>query len=307
MYAQTGAPAHTTYPQTSYPHTTVPVEVAPVAVVPVQPPIHEHHLPLRAVVFITVALICAGLDIAGVVSTVMTVDTNRNQSHTTLWRSCTTTNSIGNNGNNFNNNNVNNNGGGTSCANADDVYNDCTMDVFKAMRAFGIMSIIVALLFCVPAGVADLRGVFRTVAMARSVLLALAVLLMILQLIFWALFVGLWKQGCSGQMELEDVAGSGYGPSVPLFIVSWVLSLLLIPMVISLPGAVVEPAAMTGATMGGMPVRTTHHVPIRAAVFLTLVIICGALDIAGVTTDILKVDNNSNQSHSTLWRSSRRR
>ena len=167
-----------------------------------------------------------------------------------------------NNNNNFNNNR--NGASQTACSPADDAFNGCTLDIIRAARAFGIMSIVLAFIFCIPIGVADLEGLLPNVTTARVMLTFFAVLLMIFQLIFWALFVGLWNRGCSDRAAFRSVPGSAFGPSAPLFIVSWIVSLMLIPMAMTMPGAIVETKAVhTGdprgvgmGPMGTQPIGT---------------------------------------------------
>ena len=203
--------------------------------------VRQRALPIRAVVFVALAVICGALDIAGVATSFLVVDAGSATSDTTLWRTCTKFTFGG--------------AAQQSCANVDDTTDGCTLDSVKAMRAFGIMSILVAFLVCVPLGVADIIGVLpldrspttgRDVA--RDIMAAGAVVLMCFELVFWAILAGLWNQGCGGRTAFKDVGGSRYGPAGPLFIVAWILSLAMI----------VVPLALS--RMETKTVTTTHPV-----------------------------------------------
>lgn len=228
--------------------TVVPVQQT-TQPVPVDPPheVRQHPVPIRSVVYVALAVISGALAIAGVATALLVVESGGATSDTTLWRTCTKVTFAGTTR--------------QSCADVDDTTDGCTLDSIKAMRAFGIMSILVAFLVCVPLGVADIIGLLPMDTsvttgrdVARDILAAGAVVLMCFELVVWAILAGLWNQGCGGRTAFKDVGGSKYGPSGPLFIVAWVLALamIVIPLVTS--------RMITKNVTTEHPAATQHHV-----------------------------------------------
>ena len=193
--------------------------------------------PLRPIVYGILALICFALDIAGVTTNIVKYESTVRTSLTTfvtvkvestIWKRCVEV------------------GGSKTCQDITS-NEDCVMQRIRTLRAFGIMSIIVAFIGGLGLAAVDFLGKLP-VGTDKIILAAVAFVLFVFQLIYWAIVAGLWNEGCGDARAFKELPNSDYGPSGPLFIASWVMSILMIAAAFLLRGPareVTEVAAKT--------------------------------------------------------------
>jgi hypothetical protein len=113
-----------------------------------------------------------------------------------------------------------------------------------AMRAFGIMSVLVALLACVPLGVLDLLGKFPMPNITKFAMAGAAGLLLFCEVIFWVVFLIMFNMKCPeyGDKSFADMDPYKMGAGPIIFIITSVLTIGLIVVAIVAPAPAADAA-----------------------------------------------------------------
>lgn len=203
---------------------------------------------IRGIVFVILAIVSGVFAIAGVSTNFVTVETGSVKQTTTLWRTCIkVTSSSGQSA--------------EECRALDSVVFDCYKPKFRGARAAAILAIATALVLCPIVGALDALGRLPYGRIGRLTLAASAFLLCVFLIVVWALQANLYNAGCDGSQSPREADGE-YGPSLPLFVAAWVLSLVMIVISFVLPNPPRRVDKMDGPVVGlpvVHPVGVAHH------------------------------------------------
>lgn len=115
-------------------------------------------------------------------------------------------------------------------------YQDCGMDTIRTLRAFGILSVILAGVICLGLGLIDLANKLPKRAGA-GILSFAALLLCVSNMVFWIVWAIYYDHGCNDHVPSDDLNDSKWGPSPCLFIGASAIALTMIavPLVTRTP------------------------------------------------------------------------
>lgn len=174
---------------------------------------HYHRpIPFRGILMLILGAAYFACSMAGILTPIVVVDNGSAKLETDLWKVC----SVADLGSGLTR---------TRCRDTNDALDECQLRRVNVLRAFGIVCAVFSFFLMIPMIIMDLMdGLPRH--RAKGYLLAVGAFAFVISLIFWAVVVGMWYNGCSDEAAFKDVRGSRYGPSGPLFIAAWALSVL---------------------------------------------------------------------------------
>lgn len=183
----------------------------------------RYEIPARGASYLGFSLLILAFALAGILTHLFIAKVGDRTDSVNLWRTCSSQPVPGSSATN------------ATCEDVDDNLSECRMMRFNALRAFGIMTVIVVFFVCIPLAIFDLFHELppRT---GKNLMVAIAAIVFAFTLVYWGIGVGLWANGCDGGNAFHDVSGSKYGASIPLFIVAWTLSMAMMMSALVLPG-----------------------------------------------------------------------